>query len=736
MDARLDAIRHAPTILAAMHLSQDFAARVSSVPATRSRIAALDVAIDDATDELTAIAAVHGLARLLDDDAGTRLVARLRDERPFIREHAVWALAARPAWDGDDAAVRATVAAVTEGGLTGMLAQLTLERLARRWPGPGGWLGALESELAIAESAEVRVRLVESIGLLHDHRATRALQDVALGTDDEAVRVAAIGALGERPVSGAWAAVRTLAGEAGAIGETARLAMHDLAAPIMTSAGGGRRTGLRIGQLYLHAELDPELSTAGMGETGGIATLLVRLGDALAERPRIESVTTISRGPAERAIGSLGTPAGHAFAAVPVGSSVPAGISHAWPGLVDARRGIRRILRAHGPLDRLHLRMADVGSLAGAMAARAEGVPTIFSLAPDPHALIAASERGGTLTRADFGRVDARDHLWFRVSLVRRLVRQARNVALFPRPELREQLRELVGLDIAADPARYTVVPEGIEISGIEAASAEAARAAGLRAGRAGRAADVRAASRPDVHAVLAQLPADRHGLRAVLTVGRMHDLKGMARVVRAWAEDATLARTTNLIVVGGDLDRPSPDEAAELQRIREVIAEHPDAAPGLVLAGHQSSATVARLLVAVRSGHAPVIGAGGVYVSGSRKEEFGLAIVEALYAGLPVVVPRIGGPATYVEDGRTGFLVDTGIPVEIAAGLHRALAVADDDGRARDARDLVRARFTIGAMAEAIESVYARPADHGADAAGAGREPAVQAETFAVASR
>ena len=121
MDARLDAIRRAPTILAAMHLSMDFAAEVSAVPATRSRIEALDTAIDDASDELTAIAAVHGLARLLDDDAGGRLTERLRDDRPFIREHAVWALAARPSWDGDPSAIRATVEVIAEGGLAGML---------------------------------------------------------------------------------------------------------------------------------------------------------------------------------------------------------------------------------------------------------------------------------------------------------------------------------------------------------------------------------------------------------------------------------------------------------------------------------------------------------------------------------------------------------------------------------------------------------------------------------------
>ena len=43
-----------------------------------------------------------------------------------------------------------------------------------------------------------------------------------------------------------------------------------------------------------------------------------------------------------------------------------------------------------------------------------------------------------------------------------------------------------------------------------------------------------------------------------------------------------------------------------------------------------------------------------------AAKEEFGLAIVEALGAGLTVVAPDVGGPATYVADGDTGVLADT----------------------------------------------------------------------------
>ncbi len=65
-------------------------------------------------------------------------------------------------------------------------------------------------------------------------------------------------------------------------------------------------------------------------------------------------------------------------------------------------------------------------------------------------------------------------------------------------------------------------------------------------------------------------------------------------------------------------------------------------------------------------------------YVCGSRKEEFGLAIVEALAAGLPVVVPADRWPRHVCPDGVTGVIVDTTIPSAIADGLARAL----DHGR------------------------------------------------------
>ena len=126
---------------------------------------------------------------------------------------------------------------------------------------------------------------------------------------------------------------------------------------------------------------------------------------------------------------------------------------------------------------------------------------------------------------------------------------------------------------------------------------------------------------------------------------------------------------------------------------------------------GHRPNDVVAVWLATARAGRAGGIGPAGVYVCSSLKEEFGLALIEALAAGLVVVGPEGGGPATYIEEGVTGFLVDTRSPHDVGAGIGAAFDLVgkpDDRERVARARDLVAERFTIEAMARALVGVYA----------------------------
>lgn len=718
-------VRDAPFLLDAIRSADSLrgAARRDGGPFA---VKLLSRAVQDDDDQLMAIAAVHALGAVYDDEAGAVLSQLLSDPRHFLREHAAWALGFRlPRLD----AVGRLVSGVAAGGFSTVINQ----RVLRRWAqvSPDHIALTLEGALVSRDDAAGRARLIETMGLVPGPVADGALLRIA-GDSAEPLRSrqAAVAALGDRRAGGAAAElVRRLARTDGELAGVARLAAFDLAGQSYQTVSGD--SGLAIAQLFLHADLDRELSRAGAGDNGGIATMLVRLGDALAAQPGISRVLTMSRGSAEAAVELLTDPStGHVLSPIPL-LSEPTDAATAWPVSVAAERGIRRALTSHGRVDVVHLRMADVGSMAAARVAGRLGIPTVFTLAPDPHAVIHALDMTGALTRSTFGAVDEREHYWFRTGLVARLAAGARHRVLFPRPNLRSQLRDLLGIDIESEPAGYTVVPEGIDVSVTNQARADllAYRAVADRSGSGGvggasaagsgvgPGADpgLRTSQRhpafDELAALVAALPAYRRGLPLALSVGRLHRVKGMVTVVEAWASDAALLDRCNLLVVGGDVANPSADERDQLELITAVIADNPDAAAGLLLPGHRPNDVVARWMAAAHLGLGDLVAPGGVYVCGSLKEEFGLALIEAMAAGLVVVAPDGGGPATYIEEGVTGFLVDTRSPLAVAAGTRAAFDLVtrpDDTQRVLHARRTVEDRFTLRAMAETLAGVYA----------------------------
>ena len=74
-------------------------------------------------------------------------------------------------------------------------------------------------------------------------------------------------------------------------------------------------------------------------------------------------------------------------------------------------------------------------------------------------------------------------------------------------------------------------------------------------------------------------------------------------------------------------------------------------------------------------------IAARALFVLSSDEEGLGLAILEAMASGLPVVSTRCGGPETAVVNGETGWLVERGDAEGMAVALHR-LSSNDLEGR------------------------------------------------------
>ena len=150
--------------------------------------------------------------------------------------------------------------------------------------------------------------------------------------------------------------------------------------------------------------------------------------------------------------------------------------------------------------------------------------------------------------------------------------------------------------------------------------------------------------------------PGQRLGLPdqpTVLFVGRIQPLKGIDVAIDAFRLVRRVVPSARMVVVGG----PSGDEgAAEVERLRAKVADRRPrrrwSTGGSQLPHHDLPA---------------VYQAADVLLFPSRSETFGLVAAEAQACGIPVVASSAGGLAYAVEDGESGYLIDSWDPEQYA---------------------------------------------------------------------
>ena len=99
-----------------------------------------------------------------------------------------------------------------------------------------------------------------------------------------------------------------------------------------------------------------------------------------------------------------------------------------------------------------------------------------------------------------------------------------------------------------------------------------------------------------------------------------------------------------------------------------------------------------------------------GLFIQPSLSEGFGIAIAEAMAAGLPVVASAVGGISEVVVHGETGWLVPPGDPRALAQSIAHCTAHPHEShelGRAGCER--VKQCFTIQSAAKRHEDLYER---------------------------
>jgi glycosyltransferase involved in cell wall biosynthesis len=96
------------------------------------------------------------------------------------------------------------------------------------------------------------------------------------------------------------------------------------------------------------------------------------------------------------------------------------------------------------------------------------------------------------------------------------------------------------------------------------------------------------------------------------------------------------------------------------------------------------------------------------LFVSLSHDEGQGLAVLEAMAAGVPVLARRAAGLEDFLVDGRNGLWLAGRTPRSVADDIHRALSDRARLARvASSAARMVRRRYTWPATLQALETVY-----------------------------
>jgi len=103
------------------------------------------------------------------------------------------------------------------------------------------------------------------------------------------------------------------------------------------------------------------------------------------------------------------------------------------------------------------------------------------------------------------------------------------------------------------------------------------------------------------------------------------------------------------------------------------------------------------------------VLAAADVVAMPSLAEGLGVAAIEAMAAGRPVIASRIGGLPELIDDGAQGILVPPGDAAALAAALARCLDDAALRERLGGAGRLRAGAFSTLAMARGTEAVYER---------------------------
>jgi len=142
-----------------------------------------------------------------------------------------------------------------------------------------------------------------------------------------------------------------------------------------------------------------------------------------------------------------------------------------------------------------------------------------------------------------------------------------------------------------------------------------------------------------------------------ILTVARLHRYKGLLYLLEAMKRIREEVHDAHLYIIGKGPEEQNLKNLTEKLRLNDVVTFLTRPIPN-----HEIPALYAEC---------------DVYAQPSIVEPYGIAVLEAMACGKPVVGTRVGGMLDTVEDGETGFLVESAD----SGGLAERIIMLNDPG-------------------------------------------------------
>lgn len=185
----------------------------------------------------------------------------------------------------------------------------------------------------------------------------------------------------------------------------------------------------------------------------------------------------------------------------------------------------------------------------------------------------------------------------------------------------------------------------------------------------------------------------EEHGIpeeaRLIVTVGELRPLKGQEEFLIAASEVLKTQPGTRFLIVGND-HSPGGSYRRKLRRLAASLGMGED-----VIFLNWVDDTV------------PMLAAADCFVSSSRSESFGLAILEAMAAGTPVVATKTAGAESLLA-GNCGIFAEIGDALSIADGIRTVLSDATSAAEmAQSARSRAEGEFSLEKMVGLTEDLY-----------------------------